>query len=34
MTHPNDYTFADEIVEQGLEAVPEMVRILINNAMQ
>jgi len=34
MTHPNDYTFANEIVEQGLEAVPEMVRILINNAMQ
>jgi transposase-like protein len=34
MTHQNDYTFAKEIVEQGLEAVPEMVRILINNAMQ
>jgi transposase-like protein len=34
MTHQNDYTFAKEIVDQGLEAVPEMVRILINNAMQ
>jgi transposase-like protein len=34
MTHQNDYTFAKEFVEQGLEAVPEMVRILINNAMQ
>ncbi|MFU8773958.1 MAG: IS256 family transposase [Anaerolineales bacterium] len=34
MTHQNDYTFAKEIMEQGLEAVPEMVRILINNAMQ
>ncbi len=34
MTHQNGYTFAKEIVEQGLEAVPEMVRILINNAMQ
>lgn len=34
MTHQNDYTFAKEFMEQGLEAVPEMVRILINNAMQ
>lgn len=34
MTHQNDYTFAKEFVGQGLEAVPEMVRILINNAMQ
>jgi len=34
MTHQNDYTFADEIVEKGLEAVPEMMRVLINNAMQ
>ena len=34
MTHQNDYTFADEIAEKGLEAIPEMMRILINNAMQ
>jgi transposase-like protein len=34
MTHQNDYTFADEITEKGLEAIPELMRILINNAMQ
>jgi len=34
MTHQNDYTFADEIAEKGLEAVPELMRVLINNAMQ
>ena len=34
MAHQNDYTFADEIAEKGLEAIPEMMRILINNAMQ
>jgi putative transposase len=34
MTHLNDYTFADELAEKGLEAVPEMMRVLINNAMQ
>lgn len=34
MTHQEDYTFADEIAEKGLEAVPELMRILINNAMQ
>jgi putative transposase len=34
MTHQNDYTFADELAEKGLEAVPEMMRVLINNAMQ
>jgi len=34
MTHQNDYTFADEIAEKGLEAIPEMMRILINHAMQ
>ncbi len=34
MTHQNDYTFADEIMEKGLEAIPEMMRALINNAMQ
>ena len=34
MTHQNDYTFAQEIAERGLEAVPELMRVLINNAMQ
>ena len=34
MTHQNDYTFAEDITERGLEAVPEMMRVLINQAMQ
>jgi putative transposase len=34
MTHQTDYTFANELAEKGLEAVPELMRILINNIMQ
>lgn len=34
MTHQNDYTFAEELAEKGLEALPEMMRIVINQAMQ
>jgi transposase-like protein len=34
MTHQNDYTFASELAEKGLEAVPELLRVLINNVMQ
>jgi len=34
MTHQNDYTFSEDLVERGLEAVPEMMRVLINQAMQ
>ncbi len=34
MTHQNDYTFADEIAEKGLEAIPELMRVLINSTMQ
>ncbi|MEL7643643.1 MAG: transposase, partial [bacterium] len=34
MTHQNDYTFANELAEKGLEAVPELLRVLINTAMQ
>lgn len=34
MTHQNDYTLANEITEKGLDVVPELVRVLINNAMQ
>jgi len=34
MTHQEDYTVSSEIAEKGLEAVPELLRILINNVMQ
>jgi transposase-like protein len=34
MTHQNDYTFANDLAEKGLEAVPELLRVLINTAMQ
>jgi len=34
MTHQNDYTFTQELAEKGLEAIPELLRVLINNAMQ
>jgi putative transposase len=34
MTHQNDYTLTSELAEKGLDAVPELLRILINNAMQ
>jgi len=34
MTHQNDYTFLEDVAEKGLEAVPEMMRVLINQAMQ
>ena len=34
MTHQNDYTFANDLAEKGLEAVPELLRVLINNVMQ
>ncbi|MFZ3079156.1 MAG: hypothetical protein WA109_05675 [Bellilinea sp.] len=34
MTHQNDYTFAQDLAEKGLVAVPELLRVLINNVMQ
>jgi transposase-like protein len=34
MTHQSDYTLPSELAEKGLEAVPELLRILINQAMQ
>lgn len=34
MTHQNDYTFTSEFAEKGLDAVPELMRVLINNIMQ
>lgn len=34
MNHQTDYTFASDLVEKGLEAVPEMMRVLINQVMQ
>ena len=34
MTHQNDYTFPPELLEQGLDGIPELFRIIINQAMQ
>ncbi len=34
MTHQNDYTFPPELLEQGLDGIPELLRIIINQAMQ
>lgn len=34
MTHQNDYTLPRELAEKGLDAVPELLRVLINNVMQ
>lgn len=34
MTHPNDYTLTNELAGKGLDAIPELLRVLINNAMQ
>jgi putative transposase len=34
MTHQNDYTLTSELAEKGLDAIPELLRVLINNAMQ
>ena len=34
MTHQNDYPFIDEIVRKRLYAIPELMRVLINNAIR
>jgi putative transposase len=34
MTHQENYTFVQDLAEKGLEAVPELLRVLINNVMQ
>jgi putative transposase len=34
MTHQNDYPFTREHAEKGLDAIPELLHVLINNAMQ
>jgi len=34
MTHQDNYTFTKEFAEKGLDAIPEMLRILINQVMQ
>ncbi|MHC1782308.1 MAG: transposase [Anaerolineaceae bacterium] len=34
MTHQNDYTFSSELLDQGLDGIPELLRIIINQAMQ
>lgn len=34
MTHQDNYTFTKEFAEKGLDAIPEMLRVLINQIMQ
>jgi len=34
MTHQDDYKLTNEMIEQGLETAPELMRILLNNAMR
>jgi len=34
MTHQGDYTLPQDLAEKGLETVPELLRVLINQAMQ
>lgn len=34
MTHQDDYKLTNEMVAKGMEAVPELMQVLINNAMQ
>ena len=34
MTHQDDYTVINDLAEKGLEAVTELMRILINNVMR
>ena len=34
MTHQNNYNLSSELAEQGLDAIPELLRVLINNVMQ
>jgi putative transposase len=34
MTHQNDYTLPSNVAEKGLEGIPELLRLLINQVMQ
>lgn len=34
MTRQNDYAFAHDLMEKGLEGIPALLRVLINNIMQ
>ena len=34
MTHQNDYTVTSDLAEKGLGAIPELMRLLINNVMR
>lgn len=34
MTHQSDYTLPAELLDQGLDGIPELIRVLINTAMQ
>jgi hypothetical protein len=34
MTHQTVYILAEELADKELDAIPELLRVLINNAMQ
>ena len=34
MTHQDDYKLTNEMIAKGMEAAPELMRVLLNNAMQ
>jgi len=34
MTYQNDFTFIQDLDAKGLDALPELLRVLINQAMQ
>lgn len=34
MTHKNNYTLAEDLAKQGLDSIPDLIRTLINNAVQ
>lgn len=34
MTHQNDYTLFKDLVEKGLDGVPDLLRVVLNNVMQ
>ncbi len=34
MTHQNNYSFTTDLADNGLDASPELMRVLINNAIQ
>lgn len=34
MTYKSDYAVIDDLAKQGLDAIPDLIKVLINNAMQ